>query len=72
LKELFPGRGGYARPEDGEKVEIVWQRGENPRFELFDKATGKIAKVVMLSGLKIRGIEQLLEEYGFFPVKGTR
>lgn len=42
LDESFPERGRYKRSADGEEAAIQRQRGEDPRFELFDMGSGSL------------------------------
>jgi len=68
LKKTFPDRGGYIRKQDREKVVILWKRGEDPRFELVEKQSGKVIKSVDLASYSGGDIEKLLEENGFEPM----
>jgi len=63
--EKIAQSGGYVRQTDGEKVTIDWVKGEDPRFELVCKGTGKIALQIGLFGLSLEDIEKLLGSHGF-------
>jgi len=68
LKELFVERGGYEN-KLGEQVDMVWRRGEDPRFELLDMHTHEVTKEVSLVDMSVEDIEELLARHGFAPRK---
>lgn len=68
LKEQFPERGGYVN-ERGDKVELLWQRGEDPRFELVEAASNEVVEYIPLDDKSLADLEAMLAKYGFSPQK---
>jgi len=53
-------------------VEIKWQRGEDPRFELVNAADGSVTKRISLGRMSASQIHSMLAENGFEPIKRDR
>jgi len=47
-------------------VEIMWKRGEDPRFEMVD-VTGQVLKGTSLARKTVDDIEGMLATYGYEP-----